>query len=273
MIYTREKLEKILRYFYSEDHIPDRKCNHVPQVHVNGSDLEIEVIPGKNCPGDCCYCPYETTSKKTLDRESYYPVNNIIQKVTSLLSRTSSIKQIVLTGCGEPTLNADLFQIMYTLKNYTSTPVVLKSCGGLLWRESVRHDCMLADTVHINIDAADKKVFSMINKFLLMIPFDRYIDGIIHFRQFFKGNFLINVTMLHGINNDPGHLERLSKLIRYLEPTEVNVRTVSSPGIANVIPVNRDSLLEFASRFDRIASVADALILSHHNQEPEYVKR
>jgi wyosine [tRNA(Phe)-imidazoG37] synthetase (radical SAM superfamily) len=272
MIHTREKtaMEKIFRYFNSSKDIPDHQYNRTPPVRVNGTTLEIDLIPEKTCPADCCYCPYKTTSKKTLDRERFFTAGDIMQKVTGLY-RTSSVKQIILTGCGEPTLNADLFQILYAIKNYTPTPVILKSCGGLLWRESVRHDCMLADTVHVNIDVADKKAFSIINKFLLMIPFDRYIEGIIHFRQFFKGNFIVNVTLLHGMNTHPGHLDKLSKLIRYLDPTEVNVRTVTNSD-TGIVPVSRDSLHEFASRFDRMASVADPLIVSHHNQEFEYVK-
>lgn len=274
MINTREKLtlENFFRFLCSGKRTTDRWYNRVPQARVNGSALELYLVPEKTCPGDCCYCPYQTTSKKTLDRDRFYPFNNIIQKVTGLLCSTSSIDQIVLTGCGEPALNADLFQIIYTIKNYTPTPVILKSCGGLLWRESVRHDCMMADTVHVNIDAADKKVFSLINKFLLMIPFDRYIDGIISFRQLYKGDFIVNVTLLYGINTEPEHLDKLSALIRYLEPTGVNVRTTTGAGVSNQVPVNKVSLLEFASRFGRIASVVDAVGLSQYSQEPEHAK-
>lgn len=274
MIYTREKLfvVKFFRNLCCCDNTMVRRYDRIPDIRVQGSALEISLVPEKACPGDCCYCPCGQTVKKTLDRDSFYPVDNIVQKVCSLLCRNSSIDQIVLTGVGELTLNADLSRIIYSIKNYTPAPVVLKSCGGLLWRDSVRHDCMLADTVHVNIDAADKKVFCQVNKFLLMIPFERYIDGIVRFRQLFKGNFFVNVTLLNGLNTDVAHLEKLSALIRYMEPTGVNVRTAAIAGTMSTVSVSRDSLIKFSSRFGRIASVVDAVGLSQCNQEPEHVK-
>ncbi|HEX2958139.1 MAG TPA: radical SAM protein [Chitinispirillaceae bacterium] len=252
-------LEKFFRYLRSGRPTPTLLYNRTPQTRVNGSALEINLVPEKTCPGDCSYCPYGATSNKMLDRQNFYPVSNVIQEVINHLNRYRSIDQIVLTGSGEPSLNADLHSIICKIKHYTPIPVVLKSCGGLLWRESVRHDCMAADTVHVNIDAADKNIFKIVNNFLLMIPFDRYIDGIMHFRQFFKGNFIVNVTLLQGANTQPDHLDKLTKLIRYLEPEGVNVRTVDGVGISNIVPADRTCLLEFSSRFGRTASVVDAV--------------
>jgi GTP-binding protein len=226
-----------------------------PLVLVNNQVLEINLVPKKTCPGDCVYCPYKATTRKTVDREHFYPVNKVLNEIGRHLHKDKMIEQIIISGFGEPALNADVHQIIHNIKNLITKPITINSCGSLLWRESVRHDLLCADCVHINIDAAEKSVFKNVNRFLLMVPFSRYLDGMITFRQRFKGKFVINVTLLEGLNTNENHLQRLSTLIKHLDPTMVNIKTFSDDTGTINFRVDKQKIEDFASYFGNIAFV------------------
>jgi wyosine [tRNA(Phe)-imidazoG37] synthetase (radical SAM superfamily) len=88
-----------------------------------------------------------------------------------------------------------------------------------------------------------------------MVPFSRYLDGMITFRQRFKGKFVINVTLLEGLNTNENHLQRLSTLIKHLDPTMVNIKTFSDDTGTINFRVDKQKIEDFASYFGNIAFV------------------
>ena len=240
---------------------------------MRGKTLEINVVPNKICPGDCLYCPNKATLRKTVERESFYPIDQVINAAVSRFIHQEPIERILLTGYGDPALNKDLSGLFNRFAEVTSLPIAVKSCGTLLWRESVRHDLMKADAVHINIDAADKHMFGVVNKLHLQIPFVRYMDGIDKFRRYFPGEFIVHVHLLDGINTGDAHLERLSVLLRQLKPFKVIVHALSAPGgDGHRTDVGTCSLHRFMSRLVPIAEIDRDDQLSPAWQGKHYAK-
>jgi wyosine [tRNA(Phe)-imidazoG37] synthetase (radical SAM superfamily) len=221
--------------------------------------LEINCVPYKVCPGDCIYCPHKATIRKTVERESFFPIDRVLNEIVSKLYSDTSIERILVTGCGDPALNSDIAALLHRLKDCTTVPVTVKSCGALLWRESVCNDLMNADVVHVNVDAADKYIYRNVNRYHLLIPFVRYLDGVHNFRQRFNGEFAVNVHLLHGFNTQVMHLDGLLSLIRELEPDKVFVHT--TPGLivnSQETEVDSGCLRDFVSWCGPVASIDSA---------------
>ena len=99
--------------------------------------LVVNLVPQKCCPGNCIYCPGNAASKKTIERESFYPVKKMVREIAEQIAADNSIEHVILTGYGESTLNSDLPQIIDAIRDLTPAQITIKTCGALLWRESV----------------------------------------------------------------------------------------------------------------------------------------
>ncbi len=235
---------------------------------VFGKTLQIQSIPKKICPGDCIYCPYGRTTHQLVDRESFYSIKKTISEICELLKLNDQIKYIVICGPGEPTLNADLNWLIDSIKKFTSLPIAVNTCGSLLWRISVQKDLLKSNATFVNIDAADRAVYHCINRFHQLIPYDRYIEGIINFHNAFAGDFYVRVCLLDGINTQETHFYKLAALVKRLNPKAVFVSTDSlSIDKSHTFTINDEQLQKFASYFGPSAQIFDMdAAFNYHSQ-------
>jgi wyosine [tRNA(Phe)-imidazoG37] synthetase (radical SAM superfamily) len=236
-----------------------QKLNRVPQSlysFIWGNCLEIKAVPRKICPGDCVYCPYGKTTCKTIDRQPFYVMENLSREIESTICQSGPLKSIVIGGPGEPSLYSDLARLVDRIRNVSSVPIAVASCGTLLWRPSVHNDLHNVNSVFVTMDAADRIMFQKINHFHAQVPFARFIAGINDFRSEFSKNFYIRVNLVDGINTDEAHVLRLAHLVTHLDPTVIFVGT--SPVLQNetvVPPVDTIRLQYLATLFGPKARV------------------
>lgn len=237
---------------------------------VFGVTLQIQSIPRKICPGDCIYCPFGKTIHQLVDRESYYSIKRTIDDISGLLKLNKQIKYIVISGPGEPTLNADLNCLIDSIKKITPLPIAIYTCGSLLWRISVQKDLLKANAIFVNIDAADRAIYHCINRFHQLIPYDRYIEGIMNFYNAFAGDIYVRVCLLDGINTQETHFYRLAALVRKLNPKAVFVSTSSlSIDKSRVLAINEQRLQKFTSSFGPSAQILN--LDAAFNCNPQFI--
>lgn len=229
----------------------------LPQVNfrhyyspIFGRALEVNLIPSKVCSFDCIYCKYGKTTQKTINLIQPESTKKTIGELKKALSKDHGLDYIVFSGNGDPLLHNELPLILAELKKITRIKVAVVSCGGLLWRQKAQADLSNADIVMASLDSADKAMYHYVNRPHDLVPYSRFLEGMIEFRRTFRGSFWLQVTLLDGINADEAEVNKLSKLVDFLNPDQTFIRTLPGKPVEDFVhPVEHSRLQNFARLF------------------------
>ena len=211
-----------------------------------GRSLGIDTIPFKTCSYDCIYCQIGSTSHKTIDRQAYIDPEVILGELEEKLKLNPDY--ITLSGSGEPTLYSRLGELIEGIKKRTDVPVAVLTNGSLLWDQDVRDDLRFADLVVPSLDAVDAESFAKVNRPHPDISFKKMLDGLIAFRNGYRGQIWLEVFVCKGIDLDR---ELLKKYIILIQPDKIQINTVTRPPAEQFAQrVSRDELEAIANLFD-----------------------
>lgn len=240
-------------YATRETHMSTAKTTYVygpvPSRRL-GRSLGVDLVPYKTCSYDCIYCQLGRTTKKTVARKEYTPIENIIKSVKERLAESVKPDYITLAGSGEPTLHNGLGEIIKRLKEITDIPLAVITNGSLLWDHTVRQALQDADFVLPSLDAGDEVVFELINRPHRSISFSQMVDGITTFVREFQGQVWLEIMLLAEINSTERAIENIAALTRQINPAKLQLNSVFRPGAetyATCLP--RKRLEEIASFF------------------------
>ena len=149
-----------------------------------GLSLGLSIVPRKTCTIDCVYCQCGHTTRKTLQRRSFFPVADILTQVREAV-RGRKVEFITFSGEGEPTLNLDIGRLIRRLKAEHGIPVAVITNSTLLPDSQVRRDLYPADLVVPSLDAADQRTFTRVNRSHRRLKVDAVIDGLRKFRRYY----------------------------------------------------------------------------------------
>ncbi|WP_249414393.1 radical SAM protein [Marinifilum caeruleilacunae] len=196
-----------------------------------GMSLGVDLVPKKVCSIDCVYCEVGKTTTLSIDREDYIEADKIKEELSHYLENNQAPDYVTITASGEPTLNANLEEIIAFVKqNEANIPVCIITNGTLLHDQKVRAALGQADLVLPSLDAATEPVFRKINRPHKQINFESYIQGMIDFAQEFKGKIWLEVFILPAYNDQKEELEALKKTIQQIKPDIVQLNTLDRPG-------------------------------------------
>jgi wyosine [tRNA(Phe)-imidazoG37] synthetase (radical SAM superfamily) len=221
-----------------------------------GRSLGVDLVPFKVCSLDCIYCQLGGTTTKTLHRDVYVCVDEIIEDVDTALRRGPSPDYVTLSGSGEPTLHVYLDEIIRRVRKLTDLPVALLTNGVLFYREDVRADAALADLVLPSLDAPNADLFRRINRPPPSVTFERYVDGLVNFRDEFEGEIWLEVFILRDINDTEEHILELREHVRRIRPDRIQLNTAVRPTTSEeAVQVPREKLESFRRLLGPDASV------------------
>ena len=206
------------RYVYGP--VPSRRL---------GRSLGIDLVPFKTCTYDCVYCQLGRTTNKTVDRQEYVPINDVLTELQDKLAGGEAPDYIGLAGSGEPTLNAGIGELIPKIKDLTDIPVAVLTNGSLLWMNEVQDALMAADLVLPSLDAGDEHLFGYVNRPHEDISFQRMIDGIAAFTRRFTKEVWLEVFLLGGVTGIPAEVEKIASITTRIRPARVQLNTVSRP--------------------------------------------
>ena len=83
------------------------------------------ITPLKTCSYDCLYCQLGKTTQKTIEREHFYLPGEILRQIEQALKGRQQPDVVTFSGSGEPTLNADLGDLVRGVKAFTDVPVAV----------------------------------------------------------------------------------------------------------------------------------------------------
>lgn len=227
-----------------------------------GMSLGVDIIPFKLCSFDCVYCECGATTDLTIDRKEYICVDDVIDELKDYMQNNPVPDYITFSGSGEPTLNIGIGKIVSFIKsNYPEIKLAVLTNGSLLMDKDVRKQILDADVVLPSLDSANEESFIKINRPDENIDVNEYINGLIDFRQEYKGEIWLEIMILPGYNNNQKDLDSLYEAIKQIKPDVVQLNTLDRPGvIKGLIPASIDYLKSIKEQwgFDNVEIIASS---------------
>ncbi len=199
-----------------------------------GMSLGVDLVPKKVCSLDCVYCEVGKTTKLTLERREYIKFNKVKEELTHYFRNNPDPDYITFSGSGEPTLNIFIGEVLQFIKQIKpNIPIAVLTNGTLFYDKNVRRAILNADVVLPSLDAATEEVFIKINRPAKDLDIDKYINGLIEFRNEFKGKIWLEVFILPDYNDAENELAELKKVILRINPDSIQLNTLDRPGTIN----------------------------------------
>lgn len=219
-----------------------------------GLSLGIDLVPLKTCTYDCLYCQLGRTANKTVERKEWAPLDAVVDEVKARLHTRPDY--ITLSGSGEPTLYSRLGELIDRIHALTAIPVAVLTNGSLLWDTTVRDGIAAADLVIPSLDAGDGQMFSMVNRPHSALSFQQMLEGLIAFRQEYRGAYWLEILLLGGYTALAGEVDKLARCAKKINPDRVQLNTVTRPPAEDyAVLVEPERLQKLAARFDPAAEV------------------
>ena len=207
-----------------------------------GRSIGVSPIPSKTCSYSCVYCQLGPTTKFTIQRDSFFDREDILQELINRV-KDSAADFITYVGDGEPTLCSYLGWLIGRTQQYTDLPIAVITNGSLLYNKSVQNELQNADIVMPSIDAGDEKTFQNINRPHKNLDFTEIVQGIIKFNKKFKGNLWTETMLVQGYNDSKEQINKINGIINKIKPKKSFTMIPTRPPVEDVHPPKPDNLL------------------------------
>jgi wyosine [tRNA(Phe)-imidazoG37] synthetase (radical SAM superfamily) len=223
-----------------------------------GQSLGIDPVPLKTCNWNCVYCQLGRTQPLVNERKEYYPSEDILAEVQKALHlhKPREIDWVTFVGSGEPLLHFGLGWLIRRVKDITRLPVAVITNGSLLYLPEVRQELAVADAVLPTLDAGTEKLYRQVNRPHPELTFERLMQGLIAFREEFRGKLWVEVMLVHGLNDSPRTLREIARELQRIRPDAVHLNLPTRPPAETwVQPPTDERLMQAMAIFGDIAQV------------------
>lgn len=216
-----------------------------------GLSLGVDLVRPKTCTLDCVYCELGITTCLTTTRARFRDPDEVLTQVKKRLGELSSPPDfLTLSGSGEPTLHLDLEKILRDLRQMSKSRLAVLTNGTLTPDPRVRSALSLADVVVPSLDAVTPEVFQKVNRPAPGLNPQDIIEGLRALGRDHKGEMLLEILLVAGINDTDQEIARLVKAAAEINPTRVQLNTVvRPPAVSGMKAVDDERLKEIAARF------------------------
>ncbi len=222
-----------------------------------GRSIGVSPIPAKTCTDSCVYCQLGRTNHLQLQRESFFPKEDILRDML-ILADPATADVITFVGDGEPTLNRDLGWLIHQIKQVSSLPVAVITNGALLQQPEVRNNLAEADIVLPSLDAGTDYLFRQINRPHGQLDFAKVVQGLIDFRKEYSGKLWLEVMLVKGLNDNERALKAIKEQADEVNPDRIYITTpIRPPAEKWVQPPTPDRILKAQKILRSAANISD----------------
>lgn len=216
-----------------------------------GFSLGVDLIPFKTCPLDCVYCECGKTTNLTLERKNYVSTAMVCAEIDDYVRKHSQLDVITFSGAGEPTLGANIGEVIKHIKTkHPQYKVCVLTNAILLPDKQVRQEIAQADIVIPSLDAVSKEAFAKVDRPHNDINLTEIIEALITFRKEFKGKLFVEIFFVPGINDTPEELQSFVKVLHQINPDGVQVNSIDRQGTEKwVQPITEEAAQRIAAAF------------------------
>ena len=172
------------------------------------------------CSFRCVYCQLGRINVHTSERRLYVPAARVLEDLGAADWRGADV--VTLSGSGEPTLAANLGEVISGIKRLTGKPVVVLTNSAHLGDARVRRELSEADAVFCKLDAADEATFRRVNRPAPGVTLRTTFEGIRRLRAEYGGRLGIQLMLL-PLNRD--RAAEFADVLRCLRPDEVQLNS------------------------------------------------
>lgn len=221
-----------------------------------GQSLGIDTIPLKTCNWNCVYCQLGRTRPLVNERKIYFPPRDILAEVREALTthKPGEIDWVTFVGSGEPALHISIGWLIHQVKELTQLPVAVITNGSLLYLPEVRRELAAADAVLPTLDAGTAELYRRINRPHPEITFERLLNGLIAFREEYRGKLWPEVMLVRGLNDTEEALRPTAAALRQAQPDAVHINLPTRPPVETwVQPPDEEGLMRATAILGDIA--------------------
>src|SRR5215211_3844825 len=146
------------------------------------------------CSFRCVYCQLGRINVHTNERRVFVPTGRVLEDLRA--SDWRGADAVTLSGSGEPTLAANLGEVIRGIKRMTGKPVVVLTNSAHLRDAHVRRELARADSIFCKLDAADEETFRRVNRPAAGVTLRTTFEGIRRLRAEYTGRLGIQLMLL-----------------------------------------------------------------------------
>lgn len=226
-----------------------------------GLSQGIDLIPSKVCNFNCIYCEVGPTVRLTCERREYFPTEEILAEIDTLLadSAAAALDVFTVTASGEPTLHSGLGRVIRHIKEKAAKPVAVLTNGSTFHLADVRQELLAADLVIPSLDSARVESYRRINRPAACAVLEEIIDGLSRFVGEFAGEVWLEILLARGVNDSAEDIAALVEAVAKISPARVQLNTVVRPPLESFAhPLTKSEMEAIAGRFPgRVEIIAD----------------
>ncbi len=209
-----------------------------------GMSLGIDLSPDKKrCNFDCIYCELEKA--KPVEKYDNPPkVDEIFEEVKESVN-LYDFDVLTITSNGEPTLYPYLDELIDKL-NILNKKVLILSNSSTIDKKEIQNSLKKLDIIKLSLDSVNEKTFKKIDRPHKNISLRNIIKGMKEFRKLYKGELIIEILVVKGINDKTEEFQALNKILAEIKPERVDISTIDRPPAYKVEGVSIERLFELA---------------------------
>ncbi len=162
---------------------------------------------------------------------------------------------LTITANGEPTLFPYLKDVVHTTnvfaRGYGAKSLILSN-GSSIYKKEIQEILSALDIVKLSLDCVSDRCFKKLDRFHDSVDIKEIIDGMVEFRQMYKGELVIETLFVKGLNDSQEEIELLKKALKLISPDRYDIGSIDRPPAFDVEPVSEERLEEIALQFDDV---------------------
>ncbi len=234
--------------------------NHIPSTIYGpveswrlGSSLGVDLLCVDSiCSFECAYCQLGKINHLTTGREVFVSTERVLEDLKNADWQKADV--ITFSGSGEPTLAANLGEVIEKIKEITHKPIVVLTNSTLLHEKEVRRELSKADKIFCKLDAWSDDALRRVNHPQVGISLESIIAGITNLRREFNG-FLAIQTMILRVPND-FEIGKLAEILELIDPDEVQLNLPTRPVPHDYFVETRGNNVELTKESTKIKTIS-----------------
>lgn len=218
-----------------------------------GISLGVDLSPQeKRCNFDCLYCELAPAKPVSTIQNPLSPAI-YVEAIQASLNEHPEAEFITLTANGEPTLYPYLNRLVDEIVGlHVNQKLLILSNGSTIMDPKIVSVLKKINVVKLSLDGVSQKVFKRLDRPIHGLHVKDIIDGLEAFSKDYKGELVLEVLVVKGVNDSIGEFEKLNETIARIKPSRVDIGTIARPPAYKVQGVSRERLEELSKIIENI---------------------